>query len=719
MPYHLLLIGIISILGQVVLLRELSVTLYGIELIYILAIGLWLLMTGVGAVIGRRSFQPKYAHVILLFLLLCIFIPFDVAFVRGARVLFGGVPGAFLPLTAQLAAITITLLPICLILGLLFQWTAKLYVGTSNRTLARAYAIESAGGIIGGLAATWCLQLGVQNLTLALICSILAASAALVYTRQSFSTLYKLSAVVIIFALVMASMNARLIDYSMTRWSHPYLVDVRDTPYGRVTIRSLHDQISVFENDALSFETEGTTAEEFVHLSALQHPKPERILILGGGAEGLIRELQKYSPQKIDYVELNGAMLELTLRHVQAATKQSLAANNVRTFIADPRRFLNTSGQYDLILVAMPEPASGQTNRFYTREFFEGCAPKLSAGGVLAFRLKSAENLWTPQLKARTGSIYRALRTAFPYITVLPGATNIFIASSSLLPSDADVLSDRLLAGDIITRLVTPEYIRYLYTNDRFYKVRDILENEPALVNSDSHPVCYQFALMIWLSKFYPKLAFSELKLKGSGISGTIIRFSLVLLVALVIFFIIRRRDTVRRTVFVGMAGFIGMVMETVLILHYQTKNGILYQDIGLLLTAFMLGLALGAWAVEKLMSKRGKTKGRRIGSILLFSFSLIYFAIMILINSGISAGLLIIALSLTFTGVFVAGAFAYASLERVTDQRRVVSPLYAADLIGGCIGSLVSALFMIPVLGLTVTAGSMILITLMCLILI
>ena len=43
---YLLVIGFISILGQVVLLRELNVAFYGVELIYTLAIGVWLFSSG-------------------------------------------------------------------------------------------------------------------------------------------------------------------------------------------------------------------------------------------------------------------------------------------------------------------------------------------------------------------------------------------------------------------------------------------------------------------------------------------------------------------------------------------------------------------------------------------------------------------------------------------------------------------------------------------------
>ena len=58
MTLELIVIGLVSILGQVTILRELSVAFYGIELVYILAIGLWLLGTAVGAMIGYRRRRP-------------------------------------------------------------------------------------------------------------------------------------------------------------------------------------------------------------------------------------------------------------------------------------------------------------------------------------------------------------------------------------------------------------------------------------------------------------------------------------------------------------------------------------------------------------------------------------------------------------------------------------------------------------------------------------
>jgi len=101
------------------------------------------------------------------------------------------------------------------------------------------------------------------------------------------------------------------LDRRMTIWNHPNLLESKDSPYGRITITKLYNQMSVFENDALALETEGTDAEYFCHLTALQHHNPQDVLILGGGIEGTVSEIVKYKPKRIDYVELNPVMLNM------------------------------------------------------------------------------------------------------------------------------------------------------------------------------------------------------------------------------------------------------------------------------------------------------------------------------------------------------------------------------------------------------------------------
>ena len=702
----LIAIGLISILGQVVLIRELNVAFYGVELIYLLALGIWLLWTAAGALIGRGLPFPSLRQIAVLFILFGIALPMDILFIRSSRIIFGGVPGAYLPILEQLIVVFISLLPAGLLSGLLFQWTAKTYM-KNEKTLALAYAIESAGGFIGGFISTLLILWGIRNFSAVLICSLVSVITPLFLLKGIRDVLVRSLVVLLSFVFLVLLWNTSFLDRRLTMLNHPNLMESNDSPYGRITVTRLHNQISVFENDALAFETEGTESEYFCHLTALQHPNPKDVLILGGGIEGLVREMLKYTPRRIDYIELNPVLFQLTIHHLPDDIRESLGNPNVRIVFADPRRYLKESGSYDLILVGMPQPSSGQTNRFYTREFFEQCRGKLKHGGILGFRLHTAENLWTVPLARRNTSIYRALQSVFPETLFLPGSTNVVTASNASLPESPEIMFRRLQNRQPSTRLISKSYIEYLFTNDRYYKIRDLLHREHAPANTDVRPVCYPYAIIIWLSQFYPRIAlvdpFSVIDrgfLKSSWVWFSGIGFIIFLLV-------IRFRPTLRRVIVVAAAGFMGMVLETILILYYQVTHGVLYQDIGILMMSFMAGLGTGAMAIHKEMSDTldHRPYERLYGMGLLTGFCFLCAFTGITLTMGISVGLVPISILLGASGFAVGGIFAYASLHEVENQQKVIPPLYAADLIGGCVGCLLGSLIFIPLAGMDVTA--------------
>ncbi len=714
MTVWLLVIGFISILGQVVLLRELSVAFYGSELIYVLALGVWLLWTALGATLGRRHYAPRPVVIDWLLLLFALLLLGDLVAIRGLRVLVGGVLGADLSFPQQLAGMMVALLPIGLLLGLLFQWAAKLYTD-ERRTLAAAYAVESAGGMLGGAAATLALMAGWQNLTIAVVCSLLALAVVVGVriprgwpggTPRGLKVAAGLTALLLLVALL----GRGALDCRTTGWNHPLLLDTCDTPYGRATVTGSAGQISLFNSGALSAENEGTSAEEFVHLAALQHPDPQAILVLGGGVEGLVREAALHAPARLDHVELDIRAWRLAGAFLDPAHFAADLRAPTRLIFADPRRFLqDTDATYDLILVGMPEPSSVQANRYYTADFYALCARRLTPDGVLACRLRAAENIWTPLLLRRATSILRAMQQNFADVVVLPGATNLFIASPAPLPRDPALLAGRLSASGISPRLVSAGYLRYIYTNDRFADTATRLAAAQAPVNTDSRPICYQYTLLLWLAQYYPALTLMEPPAIMGGAGATPSWRWLGLLIVPLTFALARRRPAARRALLAAIAGFLGMVLESVIILDYQMRSGVLYQDLGLLLMLFMGGLALGAYTMHRVRAAADRRLSRWFGSGLLAAFAGLNLLLIWLLGSGAGGGLVLCGAALLGGGALVAGLFAYASFDPRREQRLVVSPLYAADLVGGCLGSLLASLWLTPVLGLIPTAAGMV----------
>ncbi|MFB3852762.1 MAG: hypothetical protein ACE148_02930 [Vicinamibacterales bacterium] len=766
-------LGAVSTLGQVVLLRELAVAFYGVELAYILALGTWLLATAAGALLPSASARRIAAAgngvagsdtsppLSLLLGACAAAIPLSVVFIRASRLLLGGTPGAYLEFDRQVLAMAVALAPTGMLSGGLFRRAAGLWV-TSGGSLAGAYAVESAGGLAGGLLPAAGLALGVSNMSLALAAPAIAFLLAACLARHSGRARVRVAlAGAAVFAAAPVALGP-LLDVASTRWSHPDLAVVRDSPYGRLAVVSRGPAIAVFTNDAWWFETEGAETEAFVHVAAIQVEPLERVLVLGGGPSGLVAEVLRHGPRSVHWVEIDRAVFDVVVPLLPPHVRGPLEDARVQRFLEDPRRFLRRAGSYDLILVGSAEPTSGEANRLYTREFFAEASRHLSPAGVVAFRLSSGEHYWTAAAAARAKGVHTAAAAAFGDVLVLAGSPNVFVASNAALVRDAEVLASRFSARRIAGRLVSMPYIRYVYDPARLAEIDARLREARAPMNTDLRPVCYQHAAVMWLSRFYPRLAALETESLTRRLHGAL-RLGLLFAAGAAALAFLGRSARTRWTFFAAIAGFSGMTVETVLLLDYQLKSGVVFQDIGLLLAALMAGLAIGAWMVDRQWvaamrasgatnmrrhrdpldrgaradgpthSSKRATKTRRLDEsgaaarrwrlwvpALMSAVSALAAAV-----TGIEAGVGLVGTValLAATGSAVSMAFGYAGLgadprfdqdavgsggaEKTSGEfGEIAGALYAADLAGAAVAAVVAPLVLIPGAGLMATAA-------------
>ena len=149
-------------------------------------------------------------------------------------------------------------------------------------------------------------------------------------------------------------------------------------------------------------------------------------------------------------------------------------------------------------------------------------------------------------------------------------------------------------------------------------------------------------------------------------------------------------------------------------------ERAALAYDLGLLLTAFMAGLAAGSLALDHLARQPPGPPSlpRWLGAALLVALA-VQAALVALGSAGGLVGLLLGGVHLLVAGALVAALLSWASLHGAPTQRAVVSPLYAADLLGGCLGSLLATLVLVPWVGLDGTAASAAAVALLALLLV
>lgn len=123
--------------------------------------------------------------------------------------------------------------------------------------------------------------------------------------------------------------------------------------------------------------------EMIVHVPMAVHPDPKRVLVIGAGDGGVIRELVRYSSiEHIDLVEIDELVVAVC-REYLPSTACRFDDPRVSIHYEDGLRFVRQcEDEYDLIIVDSTDPF-GPGEGLFTREFYGNCYKALTADGIM------------------------------------------------------------------------------------------------------------------------------------------------------------------------------------------------------------------------------------------------------------------------------------------------------------------------------------------------
>ena len=138
-----------------------------------------------------------------------------------------------------------------------------------------------------------------------------------------------------------------------------------------------------------------TEKDEFIYHEMIAHvpmavnPSAKRILVIGGGDGGAVRELTRYPGiERIDLVEIDREVVEACKKYLPQ-TACRLDDPRVRVFYEDGLRFVRDKrDEYDLILVDSTDPF-GPGEGLFTKEFYGNCFKALDEDGILVNQQES------------------------------------------------------------------------------------------------------------------------------------------------------------------------------------------------------------------------------------------------------------------------------------------------------------------------------------------
>ena len=586
-------LGFSCVMTQLALMRELLGAFSGNEMVLGVTLGLWLLLLGLGTALGRRAANLRHPLAILAAIqILLAILPLAQVFVLRAlrNVVF--IRGAAVGVTETVLAAAVLLLPYCVVAGYALTLACAILARAEGPAgIGRAYVADSLGSIVGGILFSFVLIRSFDHLSLLIFPALLslATAAALALCLPSRTThlaprpaasraAWTLCSLALALAgALIAALFLTDLDALSTRLQYPQqrIVARANSPYGKLIVTESAGQFDFLENVIpLTSTRDDQHVEETVHYALAQRPDARQVLLVSGGISGTAREILKYPVTAVDYVELDPLILELGRKYLP----ENLADRRIRVINTDGRLFVKqTQEKYEVAIIDVPAPSTAQLNRFYTVEFLAEIKRVLTPDGVVSFALGQYENYVSPELARMLSSARLSLQRSFRNVLVIPGGRVFFLASDGPLFAD---IAARIEDRQIKTRLVNRHYLDAMLTPDRMADLADAT-TQPAAVNQDFNPILYYYHLRHWMSQF--TFRFGPLQI------------GLLLLLA---FYLVRLRGS---ALVLFASGFAASALEIVLLLTFQVLCGSIYHQVGVIVTVFMLGLAVGASLTNRL----------------------------------------------------------------------------------------------------------------------
>ena len=226
-------------------------------------------------------------------------------------------------------------------------------------------------------------------------------------------------------------------------------IDIFDSvEFGRIL--TLDGVIMLTEKDEFIYH------EMITHIPMAVHPRVRRVLVIGAGDGGTLRELVRYPEiEQIDLVEIDREVIEVSKAHLPFVAT-AFDDPRLSLHIGDGLRFVRrVETRYDLIIVDSTDPF-GPGEGLFTREFYGNCYNALNEDGLLVNQHESpyyaADASEVRNTHRKTRAIFPISRLYQAHIPTYPSGHWLFGFVSKRYDPLADLDAERWNARGLKTR---------------------------------------------------------------------------------------------------------------------------------------------------------------------------------------------------------------------------------------------------------------------------
>lgn len=188
----------------------------------------------------------------------------------------------------------------------------------------------------------------------------------------------------------------------------------KSTDYGNVLV--LDNVIQATERDEFSYQ------EMISHLALNSHPNPKKVLVIGGGDGGVLREIVKHeSIEEAWLCDIDEAVINVSKKYLPEMSA-SYSHPKVKTYIGDGFQFLRDyQNTFDVIITDSSDP-EGPAESLFQEDYFKLLNSALTEKGVITTQ---AESMWIhlpiiKELKNVCNNVFPVAEYAYTTIPTYP-----------------------------------------------------------------------------------------------------------------------------------------------------------------------------------------------------------------------------------------------------------------------------------------------------------
>jgi len=681
-------LGVLSIGGQVLLLREIVSSLHGEELFIGVSLFGWMIAVAIGAIVGRYLKSIKSDFVILSGILL---LPLSLVMIRLSPMLFGSVPGEYLPFYISVVIAIAGLIPVGMISGVAFTVISN----EGHRpaaSIARVYLWEGVGSFCGGLLVYLLVGSLIYGLALSLILGVVIVFIGQI-NKMDIRTylIVGLGAIGIVAITAKSSYIERYID--QMKYSGYKVIDSFDTKYSHQAILERDDLTILMTNGSVEVQKPDIEFNENLLLPGLAYLPGDsliKVLYVGRPEFGLAELASKLDNVKLDCFD---PRTKLTNRLNKI---DSSLYDNVTLFETDLLASLKGEGRlftkYDLIVLYFSSFDSFESSRYLKRGNILQIRSLMLEGGILQIVLNIDTDRHISESKSVVlQSVHNNLRPHFASFNYWPGnVTLLFYTFSNSL---------NIKYNEVVTCINSlydsSQYLNANYLFDKFEPLKR--ERLGKLFDKEYSPIIFGTAIIhyqLLLTAMQNKIDSFILPNILFPLYSPLFVGMILLFVFIAILFPGNRRRRYALLLYM-IAGFISIAVELIAFYLYQLEAGMLYSDISILISSFMLGLAAGTY-----YSGRLNKENLEFPSLLLLLSSIFtfYFTYQLVPPNC----LLIYYIVFIFVSAMATGSLFVAATDRFyfgkADANRGLG--YAFEISGSALGALTITTLIVPLYG-------------------